>query len=74
MVVLVGWLARRRSRGTAGELGFRRMGGAKEIEAPSLARRSFPNKGTGHVGTTKKEWVRCMPLKMSLSGGVWSGK
>ena len=70
MVVLVGWLARR-SRGTAGELGFRRMRGAKEIEAPSLARRSLPNKGTGHVGTIKNEWVRGTPLKMQLSDRVW---
>ena len=53
MVVLVGWLTRKRSRGTAGELEFRRMCGAKDIEAPSLARRSLPNKGTGNVGTTK---------------------
>jgi hypothetical protein len=70
MLVLVCWLARRRSRGTSGELGFRQIGGAKEIEAPSLARRSLPNKGTGHVGTTKKKWVRNIPLKMQLSGGV----
>jgi hypothetical protein len=42
------------------------MRGAKEIEAPSLARRSLPNKRTGHVGTTKKEWVRGTPLKMQL--------
>ena len=33
----------------AGELGFRRMGETKEIEAPNLARRSLPNKGTEHV-------------------------
>jgi hypothetical protein len=45
------------------------MGGAKEIEAPLLARRSLPNKRTGHVGTTKKEWVRSTPLKMQPSGG-----
>lgn len=38
-----------------GELGFRQMGGAEEIKAPNLARRSLPNKRTGHVGTTKKE-------------------
>ena len=62
MVVLEGWLARRRSRGTSGELKFRRMRGAKEVDAPSLARRSLSNKGTGHVGTTKKEWVRSTPL------------
>jgi hypothetical protein len=39
------------------------MGEAKEIEAPSLDRRSLSNKGTGHVGTTKKEWVRGTPPK-----------
>jgi hypothetical protein len=40
------------------------MGEAKEIEAPNLAKRSLPNKGKGHVGTTKKEWVRDIPLNM----------
>jgi hypothetical protein len=70
MELLVGWLAKRRSRGTAVELGFRQMGEAKEIETHSLARRSLPNKGTGHVGTTKKEWMRGTALKMWLSGGV----
>jgi hypothetical protein len=40
------------------------MGGAKEIEATSIARRSLPNKGTEHVVTTKKEWVRGSPLKL----------
>ena len=70
MVVLVGWLARRRSRGTAGELGFRQMGEAKKIEAPSLDRRSLPNKATGHVGTIKEKWVKGTPLKMQLSGRV----
>jgi hypothetical protein len=73
MLMLVGWLARR-SRGAAGKLGFMQMGGAKEIESNSLARRSLPNKGTRYVGTTKKKWVRGTPLKMQLSGGVWSGK
>ena len=66
MLRLVGCLARSSSRGAAGELGFMRIEGAKEIEIPNLARRSLPNKGTGHVGTTKKEWV-----KMHLSGRVW---
>ena len=55
---------------TAVEVEFRRMGKAKEIEAPNLARRSLFNKRTGHVGTTKKKWVRNIPLKMQLSGGV----
>jgi hypothetical protein len=31
------------------------MGGAKEIKVPTLARRSLPNKGMGHIDTTKKE-------------------
>jgi hypothetical protein len=57
MLVLVGWLARR-SRGTVGKLGLRRMGRTKEIEAPNVNKRSLPNKGTGHIGTSKKEWVR----------------
>lgn len=73
MVVLLGWLARRR-RGTVAELGFKWMWGAKEIEFPSLARRSLPNKQTGHVGTIKNEWVRGTPLKMQLSCEVWCGK
>ena len=47
-------MAKRRSRGTVGELEFRRIWGAKETEAPSLGRRSLPSNGTGHVGTTKK--------------------
>jgi hypothetical protein len=29
---------------------------SKEIEAPTLARRSLPNKGMEQVGTTSKEW------------------
>jgi hypothetical protein len=47
------------------------MRGAKEIEAHNLAKRSLPNKGTGHISTTKKEWVRGTLLKMQLNGGVW---
>lgn len=47
-------------------------GGAKEIEAPTLARRSLPGKGIGHTGTTRKEWVKAItPLTIQLSGGVW---
>jgi hypothetical protein len=69
MLVLVGLLARRRSRGTAGKFGFRRMREAKEIEAPNLAKRFLPNSGTGYVSTIKKEWVRGTPLKMQLNGG-----
>ena len=55
---------------TAVKVEFRRMGKAKEIESPNLAKISLLNKGTGHVGTTKKEWVRGTPLKMQLSGGI----
>jgi hypothetical protein len=43
-------------------LGLGKWGVEKKIEAPSLARRSLANKGTGHVGTTKKEWLRHVPL------------
>jgi hypothetical protein len=39
------------------------MRGAKEIDAPGLARRCLPNKGTGHVVAIKKEWVRGSPPK-----------
>jgi hypothetical protein len=70
MVVLVGWLARRRSRETAVRLGFRPIRGAKQIKALSLARRFLSNKGTGHVDTTKKECVKGTPPKMQLSDGV----
>jgi hypothetical protein len=44
---------------------------AKEIEALNLAKRFLPNEGTGHVGTTKKEWVGGTHLKIQLNGGVW---
>lgn len=37
-------------------LGLGSNGGAKEREAPNLARRSLLNKGRGHIGTTQKEW------------------
>lgn len=60
-----------RKRGAAVEFELRQMWGAKEIEAPYLTRRPLSNKETGHIGTTKKEWVRETPLKMQLSGGVW---
>lgn len=39
-------------------------GEAKEIEAPTLARRSHLNKGTGQVGTTRKEGMTGIPLKI----------
>jgi hypothetical protein len=46
------------------------MVGAKEIEAPILARVSIPSKGMGYIGSTRKEGVRGTPLKPQLSGGV----
>lgn len=56
MLEPVGWVARRR---TAGDLGDKvTRGGAKEIEVPTLTKRSLLNKGMGQVGTTRKEWVR----------------
>lgn len=50
----VGKVARRRG-GAADESGVRRIGEAKEIEAPNLAKSSLPSKGTGQTGTTKTE-------------------
>lgn len=50
----VGKVARRRG-GADGESGVRRMGEAKEIEAPILAKSSLPSNGTGQIGTTKTE-------------------
>lgn len=47
-------------------------GRAKEIEAPTSARRSLPGKGMGHTGTTRREWVKGItPIMIQLSGGVW---
>lgn len=74
VLVLVGWVARRRSRRAHDKLGFRWMGWAKEIEVPNLARRFCSNKGSGHVGITKKEWVEGTHLHMSLSGRVQWGR
>lgn len=37
----------------------------------SFARRSLHSKGTEQVGTTRKEWVIGMSLKMQLSGEIW---
>jgi len=71
MLELIDQVARRSRRGAAGKFGFRRMTGSKEIEALNLVRRSLLNKGSGYMGTTKKEWVRRTLLKMQLSGGVW---
>lgn len=54
----------------AGEPGVKWMESweAKEID---FARRSFPSKRMGQVGTIRKEWIRGMSLKIKLSGGVW---
>lgn len=64
-------VGRRRKRETAGQPGVKQMTGAKEIKAPTLARRSLPSKGLGQVGTTRKEWVKGIPLEIHLSGGFW---
>lgn len=53
------------------EPGVKKMRGAKEIVIPTLVRRSFPRKGIGQCGTTRKEWVRGIHLKIQLRGGVW---
>ena len=53
-----------RKKGRAGETEIKQMEGAKEIEAPILIRKSLSSKGRGQVGTTRKEWVRVIPLKM----------
>lgn len=55
MLEPVGWVARRKRRGAAGELEVRQMEEAKEIEVPTLARRSLPGKGMVQVGTTRKK-------------------
>lgn len=55
MLKTVGWVARMRRRGATCESGDRRIGGANEVEAPTLAKRFLPCKGTGQVGTTKNE-------------------
>ena len=54
MLDLVGWVARRRQRGSAGKVEFRQMRGSNEIEAPHLARRSCPNKGQDTLALPKK--------------------
>lgn len=51
----VGWVASKRRRGAVGESGVREMEEAKKIEAPTLAKRFHTSKGTGQVGTTRKE-------------------
>lgn len=49
-----GWVARSRRRGMAVKFKFRRMGETKEIEAPTLARRSLPNKWTGQLALPER--------------------
>ena len=44
---------------------------AKEIEALTLAKRSFPSKKMGQVDTSRKEQVRGISLKIQLGNGVW---
>jgi hypothetical protein len=39
---------------SAGKLVFRQIGGAKEIEAPNLARRPLPNKGMDMLALPKR--------------------
>jgi hypothetical protein len=45
-------------------LGLSRWG---EVKAPTLPRRSFHNKGMGYIGTTRKERIRGIHLKIKLS-------
>lgn len=52
-------------------LGSSRGMETKEIEAPIFTRNSFTSKGMEKVGTTRKEWVRRLPLKIQLSGRFW---
>jgi hypothetical protein len=54
--------------GMTGEPGDKQMWGAKETEAPILAR-SFESKGMGQVRFTREERVREIPLRIQLSGG-----
>lgn len=63
-------MARRRKRGAAGKPGFSLMG-VKRNRTPILARIYLPKKGTGNIGTIKKEWVRQSPLRVLLSGRSW---
>lgn len=44
-----------RRKGLAVEPGVKWMGEAKDIEAPTSARKSLPSKGMRQVGTTRKE-------------------
>lgn len=47
---------------------WRQPGGAKDTEAPTLALRSLPSKRMGQINTTRKEWVKGIPLKIWLNG------
>lgn len=60
-----------RRRGMASQPVFKQMGRVKEIEAPTLAGRSLPRKQMEHVGTTRKEWLEGIPLKIQLSSEIW---
>lgn len=64
-------LWRGKKRGMASKPGIKQMGKAKEIEVHTMARRSLHSKGMEQVGTIRKEWVRGIPLKIKLSGGIW---
>lgn len=55
----------------AGESGVKPHLEMKKIEVPTLAVRSLLSKGTRQVGTTGKEWVKGIPLKIQLSRGDW---
>ena len=48
--------------------------GAKEIEVPNFPIKSLPNKGTGHVGTTKKELRERNTTKNAMVGSDEEGK
>lgn len=54
---------RKRRGEMVGEPGAKQMGGAKEIEVPTLAREPLPSKGTRQVGPIRKGWTREIPLK-----------
>ena len=41
------------------------------IEAPNLLRMSQPNRGTGQVGMTRKEWEKWKPSRQQVSTGAW---
>lgn len=57
-------------RDMAGEPRVKWMGRVKKIDAPTLAKRSFPSKEMGKVGTTRKEMVKGKPLKIQLSSEI----